>query len=60
MKNVLIIVIKGFVKEEDGLGVVELVLIIVILIALVILFKDEVEKFINSLFEKATDRSDGI
>ncbi|WP_455717853.1 Flp1 family type IVb pilin [Anaerosporobacter sp.] len=60
MKNEIINVIKGFVKEEDGLGVVELVLIIVILIALVILFKDEVEKFINSLFEKATDRSDGI
>lgn len=60
MKNEIINVIKGFIKEEDGLGVVELVLIIIILIALVVLFKGEVEKFINSLFKKATDKSNAL
>lgn len=57
MKNEIKNIIKGFVKEEDGLGVVELVLIIIILIALVVLFKGEVEKFISKLFEKATTKS---
>lgn len=57
MKNEIKNIIKGFVKEEDGLGVVELVLIIIILIALVVLFKGEVEKFIGKLFEKATTKS---
>lgn len=60
MKNEIINVVKGFVKEEDGLGVVELVLIIIILIALVVIFKGEVEKFINALFKKATDKSDAL
>lgn len=60
MKNEIINVVKGFVKEEDGLGVVELVLIIIILIALVVIFKGEVEKFISALFKKATDKSDAL
>lgn len=60
MKNEITSVIKGFIKEEDGLGVVELVLIIIILIALVVLFKEEVTKFINGLFKKATTKTDDL
>ncbi len=52
--------VLDFVEEEDGLGVVELVLIIVILIGLVILFKGEVEKFIQGLFKKATGKTDAL
>ncbi|MBS5934346.1 MAG: hypothetical protein KIC94_15915 [Clostridiales bacterium] len=60
MKNQITNVIKGFIKEEDGLGVVELVLIIIILIALVLLFKDQVEDFIRGLFEKAANKTDDL
>lgn len=60
MKYEISNVIKGFVKEEDGLGVVELVLIIIILIALVLLFKDQVEDFIRGLFEKAATKTDDL
>lgn len=50
--------IKDFCREEDGLGIVELVLIIIILIGLVILFKGKVESLINDLFKKAGDKAD--
>lgn len=60
MKNDITNVIKEFIKEEDGLGVVELVLIIIILIALVLLFKGQVEDFIRGLFEKAATKTDDL
>lgn len=60
MKNEITSIIKGFLKEEDGLGVVELVLIIIILIALVVLFKGEVEKFISALFKKAATKTNDL
>lgn len=50
--------VKDFCREEDGLGIVELVLIIIILIGLVILFKGKVEELIGDLFNKAGDRTD--
>lgn len=49
---------KDFIKEEDGLGIVELVLIIIVLIALVVIFKDKVAAFVGKLFEKADNSVD--
>ena len=50
--------VKEFCEEEDGLGIVELVLIIIILIGLVVIFKGEVEKLIAKLFNKAGGKAD--
>lgn len=44
--------VKNFLKEEDGMGVVEVVLIIVVLITLVLLFKDQIIGVVNSVLEK--------
>ena len=33
--------IKAFLKEEDGVGVVEIILILVVLISLVLIFKSQ-------------------
>lgn len=41
---------NNFLKEEDGVGVVELVLIIVVLIAVVIIFRDKLKSLVNSIF----------
>lgn len=41
---------NNFLREEDGVGVVELVLIIVVLIALVIIFRDKLKALVNSIF----------
>lgn len=43
-------VVKEFIKEEDGIGVVEIILILVILIALVLLFKNEITSIIKRAF----------
>lgn len=41
---------KNFVKEEDAVGVVEMILIIVVLIGIVILFRDKLTSVVNSIF----------
>lgn len=46
--------ISRFIKEEDGIGVVEIILILVILIGLVIIFRTEIEKIVKDIFAKIT------
>lgn len=49
--------IRSFLRDEDGMGTVEIILIIVVLVGLVIIFKDKIQEIINSLFEKITTRT---
>lgn len=51
---------KQFWAEEDGMGTVEIILIIVVLVGLVILFKGQITQIVNSLFEKITKQSDTV
>jgi Flp pilus assembly pilin Flp len=53
-------VVKDFIFEEDGVGVVEVILILVILIGLVVIFKDRVEKIVNAAFKSITNDSGRI
>lgn len=46
--------INDFIKEEDGIGVVEIVLILVIIIALVVIFKSQIESIVTEAFKKVT------
>jgi Flp pilus assembly pilin Flp len=46
-----------FLKEEDGVGVVELILILVVLIGLVLIFKSQLTTLINSIFTTITERA---
>lgn len=46
-----------FMREEDGMGTVEVILIIVVLVGLVILFKDQITKIVNNLFSKITTQT---
>ncbi len=48
--------INEFLEEEDGIGVVEIILILVILIALVLLFKTEITSIVKNAF--STIKSD--
>lgn len=45
---------KNFLREEDGMGVVEVILIIVILISLAILFKEQITILVNKILKKIT------
>lgn len=51
---------KNFVKEEDGMGTVEIILIIVVLIGLVIIFKEQLRSLVESVFEKITTDSNTV
>ena len=46
---------KEFWDNEDGIGVVELVLILVILIALIVIFKDKISNIISNAFSQIDD-----
>lgn len=52
--------IRAFLQEEDGIGVVEVILILVVLIGLVIIFKKQLTSLVNSIFSKITSQSNGI
>lgn len=44
--------IKNFIYEEDGMGTVEIILIIVVLIGLVVVFKKEINSVLNTILKK--------
>ena len=41
----------GFLKDNRGVGVIEIVLILVVLIGLVLIFKDQITEIVNNVFE---------
>ena len=47
-------------KEEKGIGVVEVILILVVLIGLVIIFKSQLTSIVETIFQKITSESSGI
>ena len=47
-------------KEEDGVGVVEVILILVVLIGLVIIFKSQLTSLVHNIFSKIVSESSGI
>ena len=40
---------RQFIKEEDGMGTVEVILIIVVLVGLVVIFKEKITEIVLSL-----------
>ena len=51
---------KELIKEEDGMGTVEVILIIVVLVGLVVIFKKEIVEIVNDLFEKISKQTSKI
>lgn len=47
-------------KDQRGMGVVEVILIIVVLIGLVIIFKTQITEVVNDIFEKIVSQSSSI
>ena len=47
----------SFIKEEDGIGVIEVVLILVVLIGLVILFKRQIKQLLDNIFQEINSQS---
>ena len=51
---------RQFLTEEDGMGTVEVILIIVVLVGLVIIFKEKITEVVNSIFTKITHQTKKI
>lgn len=49
-----------FASEEDAVGVVEIILILVVLIGLVIIFKEQLTSLVKSILSKITQQSNSI
>lgn len=49
--------ILDFFKEEDGVGVIEVVLIMVVLIGLVIIFKKQITTLLENIFKEINSQS---
>ncbi len=52
--------VKAFMQEEDGVGVVEIILILVVLISLVLIFKKQLTSLVNNIFSKIVSQSNSV
>ena len=52
--------LRTFIKEEDGMGTVEIVLVIVVLIALVALFRDGIKNVVDTILNKISTNANSI
>ncbi len=46
-----------FLRQEDGVGVIEVVLILVVLIGLVIVFKGQINDLLENIFKEINSQS---
>lgn len=51
---------QRILKEEKGVGVVEVILILVVLIGLVLIFKSQLTSLVQTIFSKIVSESSGI
>lgn len=49
--------IKKFLKDDRGIGSVEIILILVVLIGLVLIFKTQMINLVNSIFRTIVSQS---
>ena len=49
-----------FVQEEEAVGVVEIILILVVLIGLVVIFKEQLTSLVKNILSKITKQSNSI
>ena len=52
--------VQEFLKDEQGITTVEIILILVVLISLVIIFKKQLTNLVNKIFSKITSQSNSI
>lgn len=49
-----------FIKEESGMGVVEIILIIVVLIAMVLVFKENIKELVDNIWKSINQNAKKI
>ena len=51
---------QEFLKDEEGMGTVEIILIILVLVGLVVIFKNQITRIVNNIFNKITAQTGKI
>ncbi len=52
--------LKNFMCDEDAVGVVEIILILVVLISLVLIFKEQLTSIVQNIFNKISRQSSSV
>ena len=52
--------LKTLLQDEQGITTVEIILILVVLIGLVLIFKEQMTEIVNNIFKTITTQSDKI
>ena len=52
--------LKAFWSDESGMGTIEVILIIVVLIGLVIVFKEQISGLVEDVFKTITDKKNVV
>jgi uncharacterized membrane protein YdfJ with MMPL/SSD domain len=51
---------KALIADNKGMGVIEVILIIIVLIGLVIIFKSQITSLVNNLLSKISTQANSI
>ena len=52
--------VKAFAAEEDGVAVVEIVLILIVLVGLVVIFKTQLTTIVNKILKQVSSKADSL
>lgn len=52
--------LKEFIYDEDGIGTVEMILILVVLIGIVIIFRDKIRELVNNIMDTVKSKSESV
>lgn len=59
-KNFVTNRVSKFCEDNSGVGVVEVILILVVLIGLVVLFRDQLTSVVNNIFSRIVNDSNAL
>ncbi|MFB4325580.1 MULTISPECIES: Flp1 family type IVb pilin [Paenibacillus] len=48
---------KAFWKDEEGIGTLEMILILVVILIIALIFKDQITALVNNLFKNVNNKS---
>ena len=60
MKETILCVLQDFIREEEAVGVIEVVLILVVLIGLVLIFKEQINELLKGIFKEIKTLSESV
>ena len=52
--------LRALLQDDSGIGTIELVLILVVLIALVLIFKDRIKALLNDIFDQIESSASSV